>query len=90
MHASDDQGIEMAANTTPQPDFAKHYRNKRLSDVKFVLCEEPALKCTTTRTLRGKRRAPASAAAVTEELPGHAVVLMAMSGYCCAAVSRDW
>eukprot|EP00775_Hariotina_reticulata_P000048 gene48-186_t len=79
----------MAANNTAQPDFAKHYGNKRLSDVELVIHEEPDLECKSVRTVRGKRRASASAAAVAEELPGHAVVLMAMSGYCCAAL-ENW
>eukprot|EP00775_Hariotina_reticulata_P000066 gene66-209_t len=70
-----------------QLDFSNHYGNKRLSDVALLIYEEPS--SDECKPLRSKRRAPAAAAAVAEELPGHAVVLMAASGYCRAAL-ENW
>lgn len=69
----------MAAATIIQPDFSSSYGNKRLSDVTLVIYEEPG---PEEQSLGTKRAAPA----VAEELPGHGVVLIAMSGYCRTAV----
>jgi hypothetical protein len=70
----------MIAATIMQPDFSSSYGNKHLSDVTLVIYEEPG---PDEQSLGTKRAAPA----VAEELPGHGVVLIAMSGYCRAAVS---
>jgi len=81
----------MTANIGSQIDFSKNYGNHHLSDVALLIYEEPPVPADgdgLEEQLEGLcLAAPGASAAVAEELPGHGVLLMAMSGYCCVAVS---
>eukprot|EP00775_Hariotina_reticulata_P001600 gene1600-1940_t len=65
----------MVAVKIAQSDFSSSYGNKRLSDVTLVMYEEPGPDEQSVGIMR-------SASAVSEELPGHGVVLISASEYC--------
>eukprot|EP00775_Hariotina_reticulata_P003866 gene3866-4121_t len=69
----------MVVAVIAQADYSSSYGNKRLSDVTLVIFEEPDL---------GQRR-KRSASPVSEELPGHGVVLISSSEYC-RTVLENW